>query len=170
MKRLPLIFRVVILAATGCALLSVPGNCTEQKKAGPAEDAAPADEIKQFCTNNAANAGNARIALQASRLLELEGEIKQRLAELEARKTQLAEWLQAREEAMKKARDEVIAIYGHMRPDAAASHLAAMEDAVAAAILAKLPPRTASAILNEMDPARAAQLTNGMVAPDGKKS
>ena len=57
-----------------------------------------------------------------------------------------------------------------MKPDAAASQFAAMDDAMAGAIIAKLPPQSASAILNEMEPARAAQLTRGMVAPDGKKS
>jgi flagellar motility protein MotE (MotC chaperone) len=64
----------------------------------------------------------------------------------------------------------VIAIYAQMKPNAAAQHLSAMEDAMASAILAKLSPRTASAILNEMEPARAAQLTSGMVYQEEKKS
>jgi flagellar motility protein MotE (MotC chaperone) len=136
----------------------------------PQDAAASAGDVKQFCINNAAAAGDARIAWQTAKLLDLESKIKQRLAELEARKAELMELQKAREEAMKNARDEVIAIYAHMKPEAAAPLLAAMEDPVAAAILARLSPRTASAILNEMEPARAAQLTHGMAAPDGKKS
>ena len=50
-------------------------------------------------------------------------------------------------------------IYARMRPDAAASQLAAMDEETAAAVLTKLNPRNASAILNEMPPARAARLT-----------
>ena len=71
-------------------------------------------------------------------------------------------------------RDIPIAIYVHMKPDAAASQLAVMDDATAAAVIAKLPPRVAGPILNEMEAPRAAHLTHGMlapeIAPDGKKS
>jgi flagellar motility protein MotE (MotC chaperone) len=174
MARLSFLFhRASIIVVIGYACTSLPGSCLEQKKAEaarPVDAAASTNEIKQFCANNAAIAGDARIARQTSKLLELESQIKQRLTELEARKAQLVEWLRARDEAMKKASDAVTAIYTHMKPDAAASLLAAMDDPTAAAIIAKLSPRIASAILNEMEPARAAQLTHGIVALDGKKS
>ena len=163
--------------AIGFACVSIPGGCVEQKKAEaakPAEPAATANEAKQFCANNLAIAGDARIAWQTSKLLDLAAQIKQRLTELEARKAQLVEWLRKHDEAMKKAADDVVAIYAHMKPDAAALQIAVMDDAMAAAVIAKLPPRVASTILNEMEPARAAQLTHGMLAPEtapeGKKS
>jgi flagellar motility protein MotE (MotC chaperone) len=166
-----------ILVAAGFACISVPAGCVEQKKADAAkavEPASAATEARQFCTNNLTNAGEARIAWQTSKLLDLEAQIKQRLAELDARKAQLVEWLRKHDEAMKKAADEVIAIYSHMKPDAAASQLAVMDDAIAAAVIAKLPPRVAGTILNEMEPARAAQLAHGMLAPEtapqGKRS
>jgi flagellar motility protein MotE (MotC chaperone) len=166
-----------ILVAIGFACISVPGGCVEQKKAEaakPMEPAATATEMKQFCSNNLAIAGDARIAWQTSKLLDLAAQIKQRLAELEERKAQLVEWLRKHDEAMKKAADDVVAIYAHMKPDAAASQLAVMDDAMAAAVIAKLPPRVAGTILNEMERARAAQLTHGMLAPEtapeGKKS
>ncbi len=178
MTRLSFLFHPAsILVAIGFACASVPGGCVEQKKtesAKPAEPTGAATEARQFCTNNMAIAGDARIAWQTAKLLELEAKIKQRLADLEARKAQLVEWLQKHDEAMKKATDDVIAIYVHMKPDAAASQLAVMDDATAAAVIAKLPPRVAGPILNEMEASRAAHLTHGMlapeIAPDGKKS
>ena len=102
-----------ILVAIGFACASVPGGCVEQKKtesAKPVEPTGAATEARQFCTNNMAIAGDARIAWQTSKLLELEAQIKQRLADLEARKVQLVEWLQKHDEAMKKATDDVIAM------------------------------------------------------------
>lgn len=178
MSRVSFIVRPArILMAIGFACVSVPGSCIEQKKAAaakPAEAPAAAADTKQFCANNLAIAGDARIAWQTSKLLELEARIKQRLEDLEARKTQLVEWLRKHDEAMKKASDDVIAIYARMKPAAAASQLAVMDDAMAATVIAKLPPRASSAILNVMEPARAAQLTHGMLAPEtatgGKKS
>lgn len=169
--------RASILAVIGFGWAAVPAACMEQKKAEPAKSAEPAvaaTDTKQFCINNLAIAGDARIAWQTSRLLELEAQIKQRLDALEARKVQLVEWLRKHDEAMKMATDDVVAIYAHMKPDAAASQLAVMDDAMASAVIAKLPPRTAGTILNEMEPARATQLTHDMLAPEivpgGKKS
>ncbi len=178
MTRLSIFFNPAsILVAIGFVCASVPGGCVEQKKTDAvklAEPAGAATEARQFCANNLAIAGDARIAWQTSKLLELEVQIKQRLVDLEARKAQLAEWLQKHDEAMKKATDAVVAIYVHMKPDAAASQLAEMDDATAAAVIAKLPPRVAGPILNEMESPRAAHLTHGMLAPetapDGKKS
>lgn len=159
--------------AAVCTGFPVPGACAGQNKseeARPADAAKPSADIKQFCANNAAMAGDARIAWQTSKLLDLEAQINQRLAELEDRKAQIIEWLRKRDEAMQKASESVVAIFSHMKPAAAAAHLSAMDESLASAVLAKLPPRAASAILNEMEPARAAQLTRGMVLPDGKRS
>jgi flagellar motility protein MotE (MotC chaperone) len=146
-----------------------PGFCVEQKKpelpVKPVEVKPRATEIQQFCTNNAAAAGEARLAWEAERLTELEAQIKQRIAELDAKRAEYLEWLRKRDEAMKLAEDNVVAIYAKMRPEAAASQLSAMDDAMAAAVLTKLTSRNAGAILNEMEPGRAARLTNAMVGP-----
>jgi flagellar motility protein MotE (MotC chaperone) len=153
------------------------GRCLEQKtpaaaKVGDAKRQ-PTD-IQQFCVNNAAIMGDARIAWQTSKLLALEAQIKARLVELEAREAEYVVWLRKRDEAIKQAAESVVAIYGRMRPDAAALQLAAMDDSMAAAILGKLSSRSAGAILNEMEAGRAARLTNSMAGskavPDGKKS
>jgi flagellar motility protein MotE (MotC chaperone) len=120
-------------------------------------------EIQQFCTNNVAAAGQVRVAWEAAKLKELEAKVRQRIAELEAKRAAYEDWLHRRDEALKKAEENVVAIYTKMRPDAAALQLAAMDDDMAAAVLAKLKPSNASAILNEMDPGRAAHLTAAMV-------
>ena len=160
-----------------------PAHALEQKKADAAKvdvrsDAkmdprAPSD-AQQFCVNNAALLGDARLAYQTARLTEIETQIRQRLAELESKKTEYESWLRKREDVMKQAAASVVAIYAKMRPDAAALQLAAMDDPVAAAILAKLPSRAAGAILNEMEAGRAARLTRAMTgsdaASDEKKS
>jgi flagellar motility protein MotE (MotC chaperone) len=131
-------------------------------------------EVMQFCSNNAAIAGQARIAWEAAKLKDLEMKLRQRVAELEAKRAEYEEWLRKRDEALKKAEENIVLIYSKMRPEAAAQQLAAMDDDIAAAVLTKLKPGNASAILNEMDPGRAARLTATMVgtntATDGKKS
>ena len=162
---------------------SAPGHALDQKKAdsvradlkpdAKADARAPSD-VQQFCINNAALLGDARLAYQTARLTEIEAQIRQRLSELESKKTEYEAWLRKREEIMKQAAASVVAIYARMRPDAAALQLAAMDDPVAAAILAKLPARAAGAILNEMEAGRAARLMRAMAgpdaAPDEKKS
>lgn len=182
---------LLALAATGFA---GAGFCLEPKKAEPTAkppepknpamppqaDGKPSEsksqmtEIQRFCSNNAATAGDARAAWQAAKLMDLEEQIKQRIAELEAKRAEYQEWLKKRDAAMKKAEEGIVAIYSRMRPEAAAAQIAAMDDEMAATLLAKLPPRTASSILNEIEPGRAARLTNTMAgaaaAQDGKKS
>ena len=128
---------------------------------------ASSDVQRQFCLNNATSASDARLAWQAAQLGELEARLKQRIADLEAKRAEYVDWVRKRDEAMSKAADNVVVIYAKMKPDAAALQIAAMDDAMAAALLAKLSPRNASTILNEMEPGRAARLTNAMVGPTG---
>ena len=160
---------IVVAAATSAA-------CLEQKKADPpkAADSKNGFDVQQFCNNNAALIGDARITWQKASLAELEAKIRQSLAELQAKQDEYEAWLRKREDMMRRAADNVATIYAKMRPDSAAMQLAAMDDPVAAAILFKLPPRASSAILNEMEADRAARLTRLMAGsdagPDGKKS
>ena len=105
----------------------------------------------------------------------MEEELKQKIAELQAKQEEYKKWVIARQELLDKGEDGVVAIFSHMRPDAAALQLSAMEDETAAAVLSKLNPRNASAILDEIDPPRAARLTDVMAGiskkpPEPKKS
>lgn len=130
-------------------------------------------EVRMFCSNTVSIAGAARVAWQAAKLQELEARLQQKIDELEAKRAQYEAWMQKRENALKKANEQIVAIYSKMAPEAAANELSQMDDALAAAVLAKLNTRNASAILGEMDPARAAHLADEMVGAnvgDGKKS
>jgi len=146
----------------------------QQAAVAPTALPQPPSEAQLYCSNIAATAADARFAWQAKRLAELETQLRQSMAELEAKQTEYKEWLAKRDEAQRKAADNVVAIYSRMRPEAAASQLAVMEDGIAAAILAKLNARSAGAILNEMEAGRAARLTDAMAglsaARNGKKS
>ncbi len=109
---------------------------------------------------------------QSKRLIELESRIKDEIAILEKTEKGAREWVTKRDELMKAATDDVVAIYAKMTAEAAAAQMATMDDPLAASILAKLKPQAASGILDEMDADRAAKLTTLMsgASTDEKKS
>jgi flagellar motility protein MotE (MotC chaperone) len=124
----------------------------------------PFDEyvLTQFCTSLSTAASDGRLAWQAKRLEEIEGRLRDRIAELDAKRAETAEWLKRREEALRKADEVVVAIYSKMKPDAAAAQFSAMDESGAAAILSKLNPRQAGIVLNEIDASRAARIAAEM--------
>lgn len=133
---------------------------------------APMSDAQKYCQNIAAAAADARFARQSKALRDMEGQVKQRVAELEAKEAEYRELLARHDEAMKRAKDTLVEIYAHMRPEAAASQLSALDDNTAGAVLAQLNARQASAILNEITPDRAVRLVNtisGLAPADGKK-
>lgn len=138
-------------AASEPPLTDVPEQLTQP--------GAPETNALEYCRNISDAAADVRFALQAKALGEMEKELEERIAALEAKRAEYEEWLARREEFAKKADESVVAIYSQMRPDAAAQQIGIMDPLAAAAILSKLSPRTASAILNEMDPNTAAMLT-----------
>lgn len=130
-------------------------------------------DVARFCANVADAALDARVAWQQKELEVAEGKLRQRIAELEAKRAEYEQWLKLREDFLKKAEDNVVEIYSRMNPDAAAQQIASMADDTAAAVLAKLRARTASAILNEMEPARGAHLADTLASmrrPDDAKA
>ena len=130
-------------------------------------------EAADFCTNITDAALDARIAWQREQLEATEAKLRERIAELEAKRAEYEKWMKLREDFLKRAEDNVVEIYSGMAPDAAALQIASMADDTAAAVLAKLRVRTASAILNEMEPGRAAHLADtlaGMRRPDDGKT
>lgn len=112
-----------------------------------------------YCANIADAALDARFAWQVRILTEMEKELDRRIALLEQRAAEYREWLSRREAFIAKARETLVQIYSRMRPDAAASQLANLDEETAAAVLVQLNPRSSSAILNEMPPGAAARLT-----------
>lgn len=125
------------------------------------------EETRQYCVNIRDAAVDARIAWQAETMRELEKQLADQVAALEAKRSEYEMWLRKREEFLRRAREDVVAIYARMRPDAAAGQLAGMDEDTAVAVLAKLNARNAGAILNEMEPARAAQLANRLAGVSG---
>jgi flagellar motility protein MotE (MotC chaperone) len=116
------------------------------------------EEARQYCVNIRDVAADARYAWQKSTLEALDKRLTERIAALEAKRVEYETWLKKRQDFLAAARDDVVAIYAKMRPEAAAGQLTSLDDEMAAAVLARLNARASSAILNEMDPARASQL------------
>lgn len=119
-------------------------------------------DAERYCAAIRDPAREARVAWQAQSLLEIEARIEERIADLARLRAEYETWLARREDFLRKAEENVIAIYSRMRPDAAAAQLAAMDNETAGAVIARLNPRQASAILNEMEPGRAALLARGV--------
>lgn len=138
-----------------------PGSVTAPPKPAPAQTAVSADnEVALFCSNVADPAVDARLAWQLKELEKAETLLRDRIAEVEAKRAEYEKWMALRDDFLKKAEAQVIEIYSKMKPDAAATQIAGMADETAAAVLAKLTPRSSSAIFNEMDTARAAHLAD----------
>ncbi len=125
--------------------------------------------MQQYCTNIRDAAAEARFEWQMQALEELEAQIEQRIADLNTRQAEFEDWLRRREEFVARAKENLVAVYANMRPDAAAQQLAILGDEEAASVLSNLVPRSASAILNEMPPERAAQLALAMAGPLEKR-
>lgn len=138
-----------------------PGSVTAPPKPAPPQAAAPGDnEVALFCSNVADPAVDARLAWQLKELEKAESLLRERIAEVEAKRAEYEQWMALRDDFLKKAEASVVEIYSRMKPDAAATQIAGMADETAAAVLAKLSPRSSSAIFNEMDTARAAHLAD----------
>jgi flagellar motility protein MotE (MotC chaperone) len=137
------------------------GVTTSPKPTHSAAAATPNEsEVAQFCSNVADPAVDARLAWQLKELEKAENKLRERIAEVEAKRAEYEKWMALRDEFLKKAEASMVEIYSRMRPEAAATHIAGMSDETAAAVLAKLSPRNSSAIFNEMDSARAAHLAD----------
>lgn len=94
---------------------------------------APRDRGSQYCTNIATAAADARFLWQQKQLLETEEQVKNRIADLEAKIAEYRKWLARRDEFSRKAQGSVTNIYAKMRPDAAAQQLMALDEEMAAA-------------------------------------
>jgi flagellar motility protein MotE (MotC chaperone) len=143
------------------------------KPAVPAAASPSENEVALFCSSVADPAIDARLAWQLKELEKAESQLRERIAEVEAKRAEYEKWMTLRDEFLKKAEAGVVEIYSRMRPDAAALQIASMSDETAAAVLAKLSSRSSSAIFNEMDSARAAHLADllgGMRRVDDEKA
>ena len=154
--------RFVALGTIALAAVFAGGAHAQSDAKPKAAVEASGDGVSRYCSNVAPLAAEARIAWQTKRLTELDGQIRDRIAELEAKQADAQDWVTKRDAMMKAASEDVVAIYAKMDPEAASAQLATMDESVAAAVLAKLKPTAASAILNEMEAAKAGKLTGIM--------
>jgi flagellar motility protein MotE (MotC chaperone) len=158
-------------AAIGAIVLVglLAGSAAAQNDGKPKPAAPPPDKsadagVSRYCANVAPVAAEARIAWETRHLNELDGQIKQRIDELEKAEADTRDWVSKRDALLNSASDDVVAIYGKMEPEAAAAQIAAMDESVAVSILHKLKVGAASAILDQMEAARAARLTSLILA------
>lgn len=114
---------------------------------------------EQYCSSVVDAAAAAQIAQQTSNLEKARKELAERVALLDAKTAELRSWVKKRADFTAHATDSLIEIYSKMKPDAAASQLASMDELTAAAITSKLPPKSSSLVLAEMNADKAARLT-----------
>lgn len=167
------------------ALTAVPAAAQEGKPASPAKPKipppvaaqapapasatpAPDADASRYCANVAPSIAEARIAWQTKKLADLDAQVRQRIADLEKAEASARDWIARRDEAMKAASDDVVAIYSKMQAENAAREISGLDDRVASAILAKMKPNAAAAILSEMEADRASRLS-AMIANGGEK-
>jgi flagellar motility protein MotE (MotC chaperone) len=120
--------------------------------------AATESEIARYCVNIAPSAAEARLSYQLATLTALDAKVKQALDELDKREQETRDWVLKRQELMKAASDDMVAVYTKMTAEAAAAQIDTMDDALGASLLSKLKPQAAAAILDEMDPEKASHL------------
>lgn len=140
-----------------------------QAKSNAPTDAELAAIARQYCTNNAAAAAEARLRARHAELRELEGQLDRKSEALEKMVEEARLWVEKREKIWAGARENLIEAYSKMRPEAAAQQIAAMSEDAAASILMKLNARAASAILNEMGADRAARLADQALKRSGAR-
>jgi len=119
-------------------------------------------EIQQYCTNIIDQARDQRYLLQKQDLEQLQQDVDNRIAVMEARKAEYEDWLKRRNDFMQQAEANLVNVYKTMKADAAAPQLEEVNPGLAAAIIMKLPPRQSGLILAEMDARKAAMVASIM--------
>ena len=117
----------LVLAATGIG------------SAAAASDTGVAAVVKQYCSNIADPAADARYALQAKELKDLRDQIDEKIKLLEKKRTEYQDWVAQRDQFMKMADEKLVEIVSNMRPDTAAAQLALVGDAPAARSTGRVP-------------------------------
>ncbi len=127
-----------------------------------AVDGQGSDLARGYCVSISGSASDTRNAQQMAKLTDMERQITQRIAALEAKTAEYKSWVERRDDILKRATTSLVKIYMQMEPDSAALQLVNMEEETAASLLLKLEPASASAILNEMPAEKAARLAAGI--------
>lgn len=142
---------------------ATPAKTTVERQRDTPAAARDARPAQQYCVNIASAAADARFNWQKKTIGDMERELDDRVAKLEAKVEEYQKWLSRRDDYARKAQEQLVGIFARMRPDAAAAQLAVADEETSAAVLSKLDTRVSSGILAEMDPHQAARLTAIMV-------
>jgi flagellar motility protein MotE (MotC chaperone) len=143
-----------------CLMAAAPLFAGEAVKPRSAAEKGAEGEIARYCGNIAPSAAEARLAWQMKKLAELETRARQAFDDLSRREDATREWVVKRDQMVKAATDDLVAIYSKMSAESAAAQLSSVDDNVAASVLMKLKPQAAASILNEMDVEHASHLSN----------
>lgn len=138
---------------------ATPAKTTVERQRDTPAAARDARPAQQYCVNIASAAADARFNWQKKTIGDMERELDERIAKLDAKVAEYQQWLTRRDDYARKAQEQLVGIFARMRPDAAAAQLAAADEETSAAVLSKLDTRVSSGILAEMDPNQAARLT-----------
>ena len=163
-----MLMRFAVIASVCVAVSPISGALAEDKPKPVAKTAR--EEIKAFCANIADAARDQRYLLQKEELEKLQSQVDQRIAVLEARKSEYEDWLKKRNEFLKQAEAGLTDIYKKMKPDAAAAQLELLDPNLASAIIMKLAPRQSSLILMEMEAKKAAMVAAIMSAASNRNT
>ncbi len=167
-QRFSIVFPRAAALALGLALAPAAAQDPKPKPPAPAATPTPTpvaadrpvdSEVARYCGALAPSASEARATYQLRRLADLESEVREEVAKLEKKEASTREWVLKRDNMMKDATEDVVAIYAKMDPEAASAELAVMDEVIASAVLSKLSPRAASAILGNMAADKAAKLS-----------
>ncbi|MBB3951441.1 MotE family protein [Aureimonas jatrophae] len=156
-------------ASGGAAAPAAPAAPAKVRVVGPNGQAvapaepAPMSDVERYCANIADPALDARNALQLKKVQEAEGQLSERIDQLEAKRQEVQGWIAERKAFLDSTAGIMTDIYSAMKPDAAAAQLAGLERPVAASLLTRLKSRQASAILAEMPAPVAAELADLIV-------
>lgn len=132
---------------------SGPTNSTTSSQIESEEKLADA-----YCKAVQPSLSESLVSWQRQKLTELRTEIEQKLDDLAQRRSELEAAERRQQDASQRVQGNFVAILVKMRPDAAASQLAAMEESAAAALITKMDVRSAGVILNEIPASKAARL------------
>jgi flagellar motility protein MotE (MotC chaperone) len=160
-----------ILATVNCSTHAE--QIGESNKRPLPQQGGAVSDTQRACSHIANVAREARNELQQKQLLELEQRVRQRLSELEAKKSELESMLEKHDALVRKADQSLVDVYSRIRPEAAAAQMANLEEEQAASLLMQLRPKFSSAILNEMEPAHAAAVIkriNALASPVRSKN
>ena len=151
-----------MVAATLWLAAATSGDAQDNAKPKGGNERTTESEIARYCSNIAPSAAEARLNYQITTLTAIDARVREALDALDKREQETRDWVIKRQDLMKAATEDMVAIYSKMSAEAAAAQLDDMSETVAASLLSKLKPQAAAAILNEMDPERASHLMSMM--------